>query len=179
MKLHNGLNNGMKIGVIADTHIPGRAKTLPAVVFKLFQRVGHIIHTGDIACVQVLEALEKIAPVTAVAGNVDPSFLKERLGEKKILKQDGFTIGICHGHGEKGQTLQRAIDCFRGDAVDCICYGHSHKPFCDYSGNTLFFNPGSPTDKRREVFFSIGILEIGQIIAPRIIYFDSTGIHTL
>lgn len=162
----------MKIGVLADTHIPGSAKVLPEIIFEAFQRVDHIIHAGDIASMEVLKALETIAPVTAVAGNVDPPFLKDQLGEKKILEAGGFNIGVFHGHGKKGKTVQRAIDCFRSDLVHCICFGHSHMPFCEYYGDILLFNPGSPTNKRREAFFSFGILEINQVIIPHIIYFD-------
>ena len=61
----------MKIGVISDTHIPKRAKALPEVVLKAFKDLDHIIHAGDIMSIGVLNTLKELAPVTAVAGNLD------------------------------------------------------------------------------------------------------------
>lgn len=162
----------MKIGVISDTHIPMRAKALPDIVLRCFSEVDHIIHAGDIANIGVIRNLEKLAPATAVAGNIDSPELRELLGGKKLIALGGFTFGVVHGHGSKGKTIDRAAQSFNDADVDCIIFGHSHIPYCGYRGSTLFFNPGSPTDKRRNKFYSFGMIEVKETITPRIIYFE-------
>lgn len=136
-----------------------------------FKEVDHIIHAGDILDLKVIHTLEKLAPVTAVAGNVDSREIFERFGEKKILPFDSFRFGIFHGHGKKGKTMDRAIEAFEENLVDCIIFGHSHIPYCGYHGNTLLFNPGSPTDKRRNPYYSFGIIEVTKSLSPELIYF--------
>lgn len=168
----------MKIGVLSDTHIPKKALTLPCVVLETFKGVDHIIHAGDIMDISVIKVLEQIAPVTAVAGNVDSLELQHMFGIKKILTFDGFRFGICHGDGQTGQTLDRAYKCFADDNVHCIIFGHSHMPKIRYIGNVLLFNPGSPTDKRRNTYYSFGIIDIRKDILPQILYFDANGMIT-
>lgn len=150
----------MKIGVISDTHIPMRAKQLPGQVIEAFKEVDHIIHAGDIVSLEVLDLLERFAPVTAVSGNVDPVTIEEILGFKKLITLKGYRIGVTHGHGASGSTVDRAVKCFENDNVDCIIFGHSHIPYCEKINNILLFNPGSPTDKRRNEFYSFGLLEL-------------------
>lgn len=166
----------MKIIVISDTHIPRRASALPPAVSEGLKGAGHIVHAGDITIPRVLSWLEELAPVTAVAGNADPPELKERLGEKKTVTLGGFRFGVFHGHGAKGSTLSRTMDCFRNDKVDCILFGHSHNPYCQWHGDILLFNPGSPTDKRRNPYFSYGVIETGEKLTPGIVYFNAGGI---
>ncbi|WP_148581905.1 metallophosphoesterase family protein, partial [Alkalibaculum bacchi] len=113
----------------------------------------------------------EIAPVTAVAGNNDSVHLHEILGSKKILDIGNFRIGITHGHGQSGKTIDRVIKCFQEDEVNCIIFGHSHMPLSQLYNDILLFNPGSPTDKRRNKNYSFGILEIHESIQPHIVYF--------
>lgn len=161
----------MKIGVISDTHIPSKAKSLPDEVLRAFREVDHIIHAGDIVSLEVLDTLNRFAPVTVVGGNVDPPEVRELLGAKKIITLGGYRIGTTHGDGKTGRTVDRAVKCFVGDHVDCIVFGHSHTPFCDLVNGILLFNPGSPTDKRRNEFFSFGMLELGTVICAYHIFF--------
>lgn len=163
----------MKIGVISDTHIPKRAKGLPQIVLETFKGIDHIIHAGDIMSMDVIYKLEELAPVTAVAGNTDSPELLERLGAKKILTLGNFDFGIFHGHGKKGKTINRVIKCFEDDTVSCIIFGHSHIPCCQFYNDILLFNPGSPTDKRRNKYYSFGLIEINETISPRFIYFNA------
>jgi len=165
----------MKIGLIADTHLFHRAVPLPRIVWDIFSGVDHIIHAGDITGQDVIPALERLAPVTAVAGNLDSAAVRDRYGEKTVVHAGGFSIGVCHGHGEKGSTLDRAVGCFQDARVDCIVYGHSHIPYIGYHGGIWIVNPGSPTDKRRNRFFSVGMLDIDEGISPRLMYFDTGG----
>ncbi len=169
----------MKVGVLSDTHIPKRAGGLPKEVIQAFRNVDHIIHAGDIACPEVLEELAHLAPVTAVGGNVDPESLQKALGSKKIINLNGFRIGVAHGHGTAGRTLDRVLKCFEQDQVDCMIFGHSHIPFCEYRNNILLFNPGSPTDKRRNQLFSFGILELSHEIQAKHVFFESREVKKL
>jgi putative phosphoesterase len=161
----------MRVGVLSDTHIPSKAKALPDIVIQAFKTVDHIIHAGDITSPDVLDTLKCLAPVTAVSGNIDPPELKEILNERAIITLNGFEIGITHGHGKTGRTPDRAVKCFEEEQVDCIIFGHSHIPYCEYREHILVFNPGSPTDKRRNQFFSFGILELEDRIKAEHIFF--------
>lgn len=106
----------------------------------------------------VLTELEEIAPVYAVHGNCDPPDLRERLPGWRIVEYQGFKIGLIHGHGPSGTTLGRILESFAEDQVDAIVYGHSHKPHNDRINGVLIFNPGSPIDKRFEVYYSYGLI---------------------
>ncbi len=161
----------VKIGVLADTHIPSKAKELPEFLIDKFKDVDHIIHAGDIVSLDVIRQLETLAPVTAVAGNVDPPELKKLLGENKTVSFGRFCIGVFHGHGSKGNTLERAISCFKDRSIDCIIFGHSHMPYCAYHDQVLLFNPGSPTNKRRNKQYSFGIIECGYTLKAQHVYF--------
>jgi len=161
----------MLIGVLSDTHVPGRAKSIPKEIFHGFTGVDMIIHAGDICEEYVLNELELIAPVKAVAGNMDSWDLHKRIPRKQILDLVGYKIGIIHGDGDEGNTMQRVFDAFKDDKVDCIVFGHSHQAFNSLSGDVLLFNPGSPTNKRRSKYFSYGLLQIGETIEAKIVYF--------
>lgn len=162
--IHGGTK--MRVGVISDTHIPTRARHLPPALFEIFRGVDLILHAGDVVEEQVLEELEALAPVEAVAGNMDPYLLASRLGRKKILQLGKFRIGMTHGdvgdgyHREK--TPERAFSLFSQDRVDCIVFGHTHRPYKAYMNGVLLFNPGSPTDRRREPRCSVGLLTVDE-----------------
>lgn len=159
------------IGVISDTHIPRRAKRLPRQVVDGFRNVSQILHAGDIIDENVLDELNAIAPVTAVSGNCDPAPLAEQLGRKKILHLGGYKIGLIHGDGARGSTPDRAYHAFVDDEVDCVVFGHSHQPLCEYRQRVLMFNPGSPTDWRGLPQPSYGLLYLEDGIYGEIIYF--------
>jgi putative phosphoesterase len=166
----------MIIGILSDTHIPARAKALPAIVLEHLSRADHIIHAGDINALDVLDVLEKLAPVTAVAGNTDEPETKRRLPEIVTVTLGGKRFGVFHGHGSGRTTLLRVIGGFQNQEPDCIVFGHSHQPYCRFHGNTLLLNPGSPTDKRRNPLYSFAVLDIALTLEPRLIFFDHTGI---
>lgn len=149
-----------RIGVLSDTHMPRMAKKLPSELLMGLNSSDLIIHAGDWSNWSVYEALQEIAPVEGVAGNADSEDIVERLGLSKLLIIEGCRIGIVHGHGSKGTTMSRAINAFNDQKVDCIIFGHSHIPLMKQAGDVLLFNPGSPTDKRRQSQYSYGIIEI-------------------
>jgi len=150
----------MKIGLLSDTHIPKRAKHLPRAVVEAFAGVDLILHAGDWQTLDVYEALQEIAPVEGVAGNVDGDELVQKFGKVKRFVWHGVRVGLVHGDGEGKTTEKRALAAFADDPVDLIVFGHSHIPLVRTVGDTTLFNPGSPTDKRRQPAFSCGLLTI-------------------
>ncbi len=160
----------MKIGVIADTHIPDRSKVIPDKILKDFKDADMIIHAGDLVDLEVLRQLESICPdVKAVYGNMDPYEVRKELPEKEIIKAGNHKIGVMHGSGSPVKLIELMAQVFKDDGVDIIIFGHSHTGFNEKIGNILFFNPGSATDKILSAYNSYGIIEINGNVQARII----------
>lgn len=160
----------MRIGVISDTHIPDRAICIPKEILEAFKGMDMVIHTGDFVELCVLEKLKSVCKnVKAVYGNMDHQEVKSKLHDKEIIKAGNFKIGITHGSGYPGRLIDVLGDIFKDDKVDIIVFGHSHSPVNEKRGNTLYFNPGSPTDKIFSPYNSYGILEINDKIEAKII----------
>jgi putative phosphoesterase len=157
----------MKIGVLSDTHIPTGTLSLPGRVFELFAGVDLILHAGDIVQLAVLEELRAIAPVEAVAGNMDDAEAQAQLPRKKILNLGRFRAGLIHGKYKI--DVQRQMIRREFDDVDLIVYGHSHTPFWGREYGVWFLNPGSPTDTRHAPFNSVAILDAGDELKAEII----------
>lgn len=160
----------LKIGVISDTHIPSRAKELPKFVFQVFDSVDFILHAGDLLSESVITELKVIAPTYAVAGNNDSYEIYTKYGIRRIIEADGKRIGLTHGNGIQ-KTYLSAYTEFYEDNVDCIVFGHSHVPYNETMNGILLFNPGSPTDRRFQPRFSLGLLYVDKIIKGEILYF--------
>lgn len=157
----------MKVGIISDTHVPGAAMSLPPAVFEIFKDAELILHAGDIVELSVLEELSAIAPVEAVAGNMDGPELQSRLPHKKVLTIGRFTVGLIHGK-YRIDVQKELIRKEFGD-VDLIVYGHSHTPFWGKIGEVLFLNPGSPTDNRHAPYHSVAVLTVGEELTAEIV----------
>ena len=155
----------MKVGILSDTHVPGAASALPGKVFELFAGVDLILHAGDIVSRSVLDELGAIAPVEAVAGNMDGEDL--HLPAKKVLRLGKFTVGLIHG--KYRIDIQKEMIRKEFGAVDLIVYGHSHMPFWGMVGDVQFLNPGSPTDKRYAPYNSVALLTIADRMSAEII----------
>ncbi len=155
----------MLIGLIADTHIPRDAKTLPPQVKDAFRGVDLILHAGDIYVPNVLDELEKIAPVLAARGNGDLVFQKDwRVKNSHVLDIDRFRLGLTHVviYPELplyplDRTMERAF----GGRVDIAVFGDTHVALAEWYHDILLVNPGSPTVP--DGFFrlgTVGLLEI-------------------
>lgn len=164
-----------RIAVVSDTHIPARAHTLPPRLLELLQGAELILHAGDLVDESVLDELRALAPVEAVAGNMDPYSLHRSLGRRKLVRIGAVTVGLVHGDGARSNTFTRALETFSGvkQQPQAIVFGHSHKPLCCRHEGILMFNPGSATDPRRSPQPSCGFLSIeGGNIDGEIIYFQ-------
>ncbi len=139
-----------EIGVIADTHIPTRGRYLPPKVFELFDGVQLILHAGDLVDEKIMVELQALAPVEAVAGNMDPGDLQTRLGRIKLVQLKELSIGLLHGDlsGRKINPDQ-VLKVFEPNRPKAVVFGHLHEPVSQMHRETLFFNPGSATDPRR------------------------------
>ncbi|ERJ11626.1 metallophosphoesterase family protein [Haloplasma contractile] len=149
--------------IIADTHMPKRAKNIPSKLEKvLLEGVDLIIHAGDIQTKEMHNKFKQYAGVYAVYGNVDEEQLRQELPLRTIFEIEGVRIGLTHGHGKTKTTQKRALELFDVDQVDVIIYGHSHIPVVKKVDTIVMFNPGSATDKRRQEKFSFGKMTINE-----------------
>jgi len=160
------------IGVISDTHLPENLQIFPETLLDGLQKVDFIIHAGDINRGFVAYDLGEIAPLQGVAGNTDDDFILSIFGRKKLIEVEGCRIGVIHGDGNSGTTFTRVQSSFKNDNVDCVIFGHSHIPSNEIIDGVLYFNPGSPFDKRNQEKYSFGELIVtGNRIEGKLQYF--------
>jgi putative phosphoesterase len=149
----------MRIAVISDTHLPRGRRRLPDLCLEELRRADLILHAGDIATVEVLDELEALGPpVRAVIGNVDEPALAKRLPDTQLVEADGATIAMIHDAGPATGRLQRMR--LRFPEADAVVFGHSHIPLHEERDGFQIFNPGSPTDRRRQPRHTMGIAEV-------------------
>ena len=146
----------MVIGVIADTH----NRKLPQECVERLRDVDAILHAGDFTRREDLDAVKAIGPpVHAVRGNVDDAWLQTRLPLQRTLEFAGVRIGMVHDAGPASGRLARMRRRFPDE--DAVIFGHSHIPLHETApGGFQIFNPGSPTDKRRQRVHTMGYAHI-------------------
>ncbi|MGH2705409.1 MAG: metallophosphoesterase family protein [Actinomycetota bacterium] len=148
----------VRVGLISDTHIPGRARALPRVVHELFAGVDAVLHAGDVMDPSVLDELRLIAPVHAVLGNLDGWSLAGRVHERLDLELGGVRIGMVHDSGTSKGRRERMRRAFPGCRV--VVFGHSHMPLIEDDGDLLLVNPGSACDPRRAKVPTVALLDL-------------------
>ena len=140
----------LNIVLVADTHIPKRAKDLPAKVWAAVESADVVFHAGDWVQAEVLDKFqERSRSLVGVYGNNDGPDLRARLPETARITLDGVRFAMVH---ETGQAKGRELRCeaLYPDA-DVLVFGHSHIPWDTTSPAGLrLLNPGSPTDRRRQ-----------------------------
>lgn len=156
----------MKIGVISDTHLTSCDERLMRLLKDHFSDADMILHAGDLIDIRVLDAFAG-KEVKAVCGNMDLPSVRQSLPKKLVLNVNNYKVGLIHGWGMPF-GIERKLLKEIGD-VDCLVYGHTHRPTNVVKDGILFFNPGSATDTRFASRNSIGILEIGETISGEII----------
>jgi putative phosphoesterase len=136
--------------LLADTHVPKRARVLPDQVWAAVDDADVVVHAGDWVDVRLLDDLEaRASRLVAVWGNNDHGPLRERLPEVARADIDGIRLGVVH---ETGAAKGREDRCSaRFPDLDVLVFGHSHIPWDTVSDSGLrLLNPGSPTDRRRQ-----------------------------
>jgi putative phosphoesterase len=162
----------LRVGVISDTHLSDSVDAqefLRDLVERVLAPVDMLLHVGDLVAPTLLDVFSEY-PIHAVRGNMDP--VVPGVSLKKVLTVRGFTIGMMHGWGAPAGLEERVHAEFLPINLNCLVYGHSHRPVCHRRGGILFFNPGSATDRRRMAYHSVGLLEIGKDIRGTIIKLD-------
>ncbi len=159
----------MRIAVLSDTHSPRYWKSCPSAVAAVLAGADAILHAGDVCAVETLDELAAWAPVHAVLGNNDgPDIERWGAPEHLELEFDGVRIAMIHDSGAavgRGARLSRMFP-----AADLVVFGHSHIPWNEMYKGQRAFNPGSPTDRRRQQRGTMGelIIDGGQLVAARI-----------
>ncbi|WP_286928951.1 MULTISPECIES: metallophosphoesterase family protein [Aeromicrobium] len=141
-----------RLVLIADTHLPKRAKQLPAQVWEAVDEADVVFHAGDWVDVATLDDLEARAKrLVAVYGNNDHGELRERLPLVARAEIDGVRFAVVHETGaSKGRDTRCSAEY---PDVDVLVFGHSHIPWDTTTPTGLrLLNPGSPTDRRRQPF---------------------------
>ena len=135
--------------LLADTHVPKRARTLPAAVRRAASAVDLIVHAGDWVEEQVLDDLLALGPVLGVWGNNDGADLRARLPEVARAEIEGVRLAVVHETGAAAGREKRMDAAFPD--TDLLVFGHSHIPWDTVTPAGLrLLNPGSPTDRRRQ-----------------------------
>lgn len=140
----------MRLVLIADTHVPARARDLPAVVWRAVADADVVVHAGDWVSEFLLDALQARAKrLIGVYGNNDGGGLRERLPEVARAELAGLRLAVVH---ETGPAAGRERRCAaRFPDRDVVVFGHSHIPWDSVAPTGLrLLNPGSPTDRRRQ-----------------------------
>lgn len=152
----------IRIGVIADTH-----GLFDPAIRRHFTGVDHILHAGDIGDPSVIDQLKRIAPVTAVSGNVDGC---EQSGcpSEVMIELAGCRFAIRHILYSGGKLTEDGQAFLQKNQPDICVFGHTHQPKVERFGKTLLFNPGSAGPRRFNLPRAVGILEVrGGTIRPR------------
>ena len=160
----------MKIIALSDTHAPRRWRSCPPRVAAHLRGADLIMHAGDVCTAGVLDELSAFAPVRAVLGNNDgPDVAAWGAPESVQLDLDGLQVAMIHDSGQAAGRIARMRRRFPGAAL--VVFGHSHIPLDQSAGGLRIFNPGSPTDRRRQPHGTIGLLTIsaGRLQQARIV----------
>ena len=160
----------LRVGVVSDTHAPRFWKRLPDAVARAFEGVDVILHGGDVCEPSVLDELSAIAPVHVVLGNNDgPAVAAWGAPETLELELAGVRVAMIHDSGARQGRAARMRRTFPD--ADLVVFGHSHIPWDTEEDGQRLFNPGSPTDKRRQPHGTVGLLELedGAIVSATIL----------
>jgi len=160
--------------VVADTHVrPDTLDRIPAAVWDSARASDLILHAGDVVCRELVSALGELAPVHAVRGNNDVGRVDE-LPETVELDIGGRAVAMIHDSGARQGRPARMHRRF--PSADIVVFGHSHEPIDDVTEfGQVLFNPGSPTQRRRQPQCSFGVLELGgRELERRLVYLPRT-----
>lgn len=159
----------LNVLVVSDTHAPLRWRGVPESLVEPLGRCDVILHAGDVCEPGVLDELSTFAPVHAVLGNNDgEDVARWGVPLTRELELEGVRIAMIHIAGAKQGRGRRMGQLF--PHADIVVFGHSHNPVDVVEDGTHLFNPGSPTDPRREPLGSYGWLELalGEIVSHEI-----------
>ncbi|MBP2418537.1 metallophosphoesterase family protein [Microlunatus capsulatus] len=145
--------------MLSDTHAPRFWKGCPPAVAEHLAGADVILHAGDVCTPDVLDLLAGYAPVHVVRGNNDGAEIAA-WGAPETLQLDlaGVQVAMIHDSGPKDRRTARMRRRF--PTADLVVFGHSHIPMDVTGDGVRVFNPGSPTDKRRQPHRTLGLLDL-------------------
>ena len=151
----------MRLAIISDTHLPRGRRRLPDRCVAELRAADLILHGGDLSTAAVLDELEALGPpVAAVLGNVDEPALAGRAPQERVVEAAGARIAMVHDAGPAKGRLARLRRRFPD--ADAVVFGHSHIPLHEQGEDGFqIFNPGSPTDRRRQPRHTMGLADAG------------------
>jgi len=159
------------IAIISDTHLPRGSRSLPAACVAALRRADLIIHAGDLSRLGVLRELEALGRVVAVHGNVDDADVRAVLPATALVTAGERRIAVIHDAGPAAGRLPRLR--VRFPEADAVVFGHSHIPLHERAADGFqIFNPGSPTDRRRQRHHTMGVCRAGARLEFRIVELD-------
>jgi uncharacterized protein len=152
----------MRLLLLADTHVPRRARDLPAQVWDAVDAADVVVHAGDWVDVELLDAIEQRADrLVGVYGNNDGADLRARLSEVASVDLGGVRLAVVHETGGREGRERRCAQRF--PEADVLVFGHSHIPWdTTATGGLRLLNPGSPTDRRRQPVATYMTARIGR-----------------
>jgi uncharacterized protein len=150
----------VQLAIVADTHLPRGKRLLPQACVQRLRAADLILHAGDLSTVDVLRMFEALGPpVAAVRGNVDAPELRALLPATRMVEADGARIAMVHDAGPAKGRLARMRRRFPD--ADAVVFGHSHIPLYERADDGFqIFNPGSPTDRRRQQWHTMGLARV-------------------
>ncbi|MEB3965728.1 metallophosphoesterase [Streptomyces kunmingensis] len=155
----------MLVLLMSDTHLPKRAKELPAELLERLPLADVVVHAGDWVDTATLDLLEsRSRRLIAVYGNNDGHELRARLPEVARAELGGLRFGVVHETGAAQGRERRCAERFPD--LDVLVFGHSHIPWDTTApGGLRLLNPGSPTDRRREPYctYMTAVADGGQL----------------
>ena len=160
--------DGIRLLLLADTHLPRRARDLPDAVWAEVERADVVVHAGDWVEVDLLDRLESRArAVLGCWGNNDGPALRARLPEVARATLGGVRVAVVHETGGKERRGERMRSTYPD--VDLLVFGHSHIPWdTAYSGLRLL-NPGSPTDRRQQPHCTYMTARLGEGVVEDVV----------
>lgn len=142
----------MRLLLLADTHLPKRARALPGQVWDAVASADVVIHAGDWVEAELFDLMDaKSTQLIACWGNNDGAEVRARMPERADVTLDGVRITVVHETGAAVGREKRMAAAYPD--TDVLVFGHSHIPWDTVADNGLrLLNPGSPTDRRRQPF---------------------------
>jgi putative phosphoesterase len=152
--------------VIADTHVPARARDLPAALWASIDAADVVIHAGDWVAASLVSALSSRCRLIGVYGNNDGPDVRALLPSVARATLGGVRVAVVHETGAAAGR-ERRMDRAYGGSADLLVFGHSHVPWDTVTpGGLRLLNPGSPTDRRRQprVTWVVASLSDGAVV---------------
>lgn len=144
-----------RLAVISDTHLPRGNRRLPQRCVELLGEADLILHAGDFSSRDTLAEIRSYGPLEAVYGNTDAGDVRAELPETNTVRVEEASIAMVHDAGPAAGRLERLRARFPD--ADAVVFGHSHIPLHEHDGVFQIFNPGSPTDRRRQPRHTMGM----------------------